>query len=210
MMSMMAWLRGIAVRAKSCLHRWTATDYRASQTCGIFLLLFAGTILLPPVFVPVFVEFIGDEELLRFWSVFSEAVPKGVLALFFPTFICFFLPGIVSAIFGVAVLIRARRFRIDQTCSTYVRRQCGYFLLCFLFLFFCAIIWSLLPIPWRAFGFSNPAASRLSKFLFRALFGLYIMEWFFSFVHVLAIFLLWCVSLFLAFGMLSPSQESGE
>jgi len=171
----------------------------------------AVTIILPVVLVNLL---IGGKALQHLLDSFRGKGPEVFAVFFSPMLINFFLSAIIAASFGaimlIWMLIWSRSFRIDQDSSTYVRRRCGYLILGFLLISACAFLWPLLPVPWRVFGFTDQEVSRLRDFAWRSLYGLFLMEGLFVVVHVTAISFLWCLSLFFAFGMISPKTNAKE
>jgi len=190
-MKRMALSQNLLAEIWSLRHKWTNTDYKACRTCGVLLVLLAVTIVLPPIIADVATGgrilhgiLIDREE--RVTGTFSLGRYRSTYLLML---IGLFLAGGILAFSGAIKLKLAKTFRNDLASSTCVREQCGHLLLWLLISPVCIV---LVPLTWGC------------------LIVLFFMEGYFIIPHAFAVFFLWCVSLFFAFGMLSPQQEIAD
>lgn len=158
-----------------------ATDGQACRTCSLLLLVLSLTILLPPVVIDLL---IGGKALNAMAYILTGREFGVALGLFGPVLVAFFLPAIIAAILGMTLLF-----------GTFDRRRCGKLLLWYVGFSVLMLVWPLLPIPWKAMGVSNAFVSRLDSFSWTAMMGLTAMEGWAVIPHVLAIVVLWSLTL---------------
>jgi len=209
-------LRSFVAQFRILRHKWTNTDYKACRTCVVVFLFFAATIALPPVLIDTTIGgalvSTNGGILHKVIIDFEEERAAGASlnlgryrVTFLPLLIGIFLPAFVFVAFGMVMLTWDKKLRNDQISSTHVRRRCGLILrwVCLLFCFACIIPIPCALIPWKSFGIAPWPNLYLT-----ALLGLYWMEGLFIIPHVIAILLLWWISLVLANGMISPQTNA--
>ena len=165
----------------------TATDSQACRTCGMLLLALSLTVLLPPVVIDLL---IGGKALNIIAHILTGRETGIGLDLLGPVLVIFFLPAIIAAILGVGLLL-----------GTIDRRRCGKLLLWYVGFSIFMLVWPFFPIPWTAMGIGQTYASWLGRFSWTAMLGLTYMESGAVFLHVPVILLLWCLLLYVGWGL---------
>ena len=158
------------------------------RTCGLLFLALSSAIVLPPVVINVLM---GGKMLKAIARLLTGYGPNVAIDVLGPMLVTFFLPAIIAAILGVVLLLGKHD------------RSCGKLLLWYVGFSIFMLVWSLLPIPWKAMGVPNAYASRLDSFMWHALYGLFLMEGWVVFLHVPVIVLLWGLSLFVGWNAIS-------
>lgn len=172
----------------------TATDGQACRTCAILLLALSLVIALPAIVIDLLM---GGKALKMIGYILTREGDGIAINLLVPMLVTFLLPALIATVLGVALLL----YRHD-------RRHCGKLLLWYVGFSIFMLLWPLLPIPWRAFGMNPAYASWLNEFSWAAIMGLTVMEGWAVFVHVPAIALLWCLSLFVGWNsIVQPGKE---